>query len=406
MKSAVGSDLGGTENTPLNTSWLRVAILFAAGCTSSFHIGKIPGALPALTTELNLTLVSAAWLVSLFSVLSAVFGLLVSLVAGGSPRNAAVAGFTIAGLASLVGSGLHSAVALLISRSLEGVGWILIAITVPMLLATVSSVRDKPLVMGIWGAFLPVGMALSLWVSPAVLALSGWRMLWQLTGACSLLAGLVVWIIARRRVSSGARRWTWLEVRQTVLRPIPVLMFVCFFVYSAQFISLFSFLPTLLLEGYSIELALSAETVAIAIAFNVVGNVAAGWMLRRGSQASTLLLIAMIGCGVCAAIVFSQQFSLTVTVIAAIGFAATGGLVPGTLFALAQRVVARPALAGIVLGLITQAAGIGQLLGPPALATVVEWGGSWTHAILVTTLVSLSGAICARRLAGLEEQNN
>jgi len=103
----------------------------------------------------------------------------------------------------------------------------------------------------------------------------------------------------------------------------------------------------------------------------------------------------MIGLGGFAALVFGGQLSLSLTFLAAIGFAAVGGLIPGTLFALAQQVVSRPALAGIVIGLITQAAGIGQLLGPPALASVVEWAGTWSSALLFTTFVSVGGCICA-----------
>jgi len=380
---------------PVATRWFYVAALFLAGCTSAFHIGKMPAALPALSVELDLDLVATAWLVSLFSVLSASLGLLVALLAVNAPRTASVAGFVIAGLASLVASYLHDQSHLLMTRALEGLGWILVAITVPMLLAAVSSPRDRPLVMGIWGAFLPVGMAFSLWITPSILAIGDWRLLWQITGSSSLLAGVVIWAASRHSTVIKAQRWTWSEIHRTLWRPVPLLMFGCFLVYSAQFLALFSFLPTILLESFAIDLTLSANLVAIAIGCNLSGNVMAGWLLRKGVKASRLLLVAMVGLGGFAALVFGGQLPLSLTFVAAVGFAAVGGLIPGTLFALAQQVVSRPALAGIVIGLITQAAGIGQLLGPPALASVVEWAGTWSAALLFTTFVSVGGCICA-----------
>ncbi|MBX2881108.1 MAG: MFS transporter [Granulosicoccus sp.] len=370
-------------------------LYFVAGCTSAIHVGKIPTALPELTEHLGLSLVGASLIVSLFSMLSAGLGLLAGVYAVAACRGAALTGFLCAGIASLVGIISESLTVLLLTRAVEGLGWILVAVTMPVLLAAVSNQRDKPLVMGIWGAFMPLGITVTLLLSPMILESGGWRLLWQFSGLASLIAGLLVAWASRRVVLPEPIRLQTADIVATIWRPAPLLMFACFLTYSAQFMAVTSFLPTLLLERYPVTLAMTAQWAALVVAANIIGNVAAGWLLRRGFTAASLLIASMFLMGVSAAAIFSGLFSLVMTVCAATVFTAAGGLIPGTLFASAQKVVSAPVLAGVVIGLILQAAGLGQLIGPPLMTTIVEWADDWAAAILYTTLMSLSGLICA-----------
>lgn len=379
----------------VETQWLRVAILFVAGCTSAFHVGKIPTALPELTQQLELTLVGASLIVSVFSMLSAALGLLVGVYAVTACRAAVLTGFLFAGVASLVGTSSENLSVLLITRTVEGLGWILVSVTMPVLLAAVSSQRDRPLVMGIWGAFMPFGMATTLLLSPVVLDAGGWRLLWQICGIASVGAGVAVAITSRTVVLPDPVRLKFADIVTTVWRPAPLLMFGCFLTYSAQFLALTSFLPTLLLERYPISLAMTARWVAIVVAANILGNVAGGWLLRRGYTAATLLSAAMCLMGLFAATIFSGVLPLGITIFAAMAFTAVGGLIPGTLFANAQNVVSTPVLVGVVIGLILQAAGLGQLVGPPMMTALVEWEGDWFAAMIYTSLISLAGLACA-----------
>ena len=56
-----------------------------------------------------------------------------------------------------------------------------------------------------------------------------------------------------------------------------------------------------------------------------------------------------------------------------------------------------PALRPVAIGLVTQAAAIGQLVGPPLLAAMVKAGGSWSHARLYTVAAAALCMVAAWR---------
>jgi len=168
------------------TQWVRVGALFLAGCSSAFHIGKVPAALPVLSAEMDLSLLESSFIVSVFSVLVSIFGLLIGFFATWiTYKRAALLGLVVASIASVVGANTNTLAMLLVSRSLEGLGWILAAVSIPALMVAASELKHRPVVLGLWGAFLPTGAATFLLLSPWILSLLDWKSLWLLAGCGS-----------------------------------------------------------------------------------------------------------------------------------------------------------------------------------------------------------------------------
>jgi MFS family permease len=86
----------------------------------------------------------------------------------------------------------------MISRFFEGVGFMMVIIGAPSLIAAVTQEKDRRFALGAWGAFMPGGIALATWVAPSVMAHAGWRGLWA-WGAAVLLAFAVVFEALTRR---------------------------------------------------------------------------------------------------------------------------------------------------------------------------------------------------------------
>ena len=59
---------------PEPARWADVAIAIAAGLLAGAHVGKMPPALPAVRADLDLDLVTAGWVVSVFAATGAAFG--------------------------------------------------------------------------------------------------------------------------------------------------------------------------------------------------------------------------------------------------------------------------------------------------------------------------------------------
>lgn len=382
-----------------STDWRRVGVLFVTGSSCAFHIGKIPSGLPVLAEDLGLSLFQSSWIVALFSLLIAVLGVVVGLwAARGRYRLAALTGLLLAGLASLLGSLATSVEVLLLTRILEGLGWILVAVSTPVLMVSISTPEDRPLVLGIWGAFQPFGMVIMLLLSPSVLALSSWQGLWQLTGLLTLASFLLMYLATRSGFGSPVHTLTLQTAVRVIARTAPLMMFICFLTYSAEFSSVMAFFPTLLLDTTAVGISAAAFLTALAVSANIIGNVGAGWFLRRGVGRRAILFVGMVGMGLSGIVIFSDVMPLALRILAVIGFSCLGGLVPATMFATAPLIVQSAAHVGIVNGFIMQAAGTGQLLGPPLLSGVVDWRGSWQAATAFTLLVSGFGLIGAQVL--------
>ena len=401
------------DTVPTSTLWGRVWLLFAAGSSLAFHVGKIPAALPSLALEFELGLFSSSWIVSLFSVLIATFGLVAGvLTTRVDARLAAVSGLFVAGFSSLLGSFTDSVSLLIVCRSLEGAGWLVGAITVPVLMRRVAMPKDRALVLGIWGAFMPVGISLSLLISPWLMNHFQWRGLWLGMGLLTLIASVAVYlgsagVRVRAETDASVTRVTLRDAIAIGLGRAPLFMAACFLVYSAQFLALTTFLPTLLVTEYGLSLASAAALGAVVVGSNAVGNVLAGWFLSCGMSYRVVLGVAFIMMGVAASLTYSDSLSLMTRWISAIAFSACGGLIPGTLFARAPHVVANPQHMVIINGLMLQAAGIGQLSGPPVVGYLVDVSGRWDSALAPTWILLVVAMWCVsslRRSSSIEDQ--
>lgn len=383
-----------------STSWLHVFVAFLGGCVITIHIGKVPAAIPFLDKDMGLSLMWASTIVSAFSLVIGILGIFMGIFADkAGHKPAAVGGLLICGLASLAGSLSPDLSMLLVSRVLEGLGYVLAVVALPSLIANAASERDKPVAMGIWAAFLPAGMAFMLLLSPAVLAAMDWRGLWMLSGSLTVLWAFVVILLFRGRPSPVRETLPVREAGKLLVRRGPLLLFGCFVAYSSQFLAVTSFLPVMLIESYGISVERAAALGALVVAGNILGNLASGWLLRHGASRAALLVGTAAVTGGCTLILFSGVFPFEVRVAGAFAFSAVGGMIPGTLFDGAPHFVDRPGqIAGIV-GLLMQGAGLGQILGPVLLTGIVDGLGGWAYAPAYTLTMAAAGVLCAALLS-------
>ncbi len=346
------------------SSWLRIWLAFLAGCIAAFQIGKTAASLALIIDELALSLFQAGLIVSLFTLVGALLGAGFGLVSDrlGHLRTAC-AGLAISAVGSLLGAQSADFGLLLATRLLEGFGFILAIVALPSLISRSAAAADRPLAMGLWGAFMPAGIGASMLVTPLLVDWHGWRGLWTDVGIVMLLwCALLALGFRGDRAASGATP----AVRDIVgnaLRSGPLLLVGGFVCYSALYQPVTAFFPTLLITDRGLALGSAAYLGALVAMANVVGNIGAGWLIGRG-----------------------------------IAFSTCGGLYPGTAFALAPRFAAQPSHIALMSGLLLQGAGIGQTVGPLLVGSLVEQGGSWTWGAAEVALMAGLGLLCATLL--------
>jgi MFS family permease len=273
-----------TDAAMQQSNWRNVWIAFFAGCIAAFQIGKTFASLSLIIDELSLSLVQAGLILSLFSLIAAIagagFGLLSDRV--GHLRMALI-GLVISAAGSFFGALVASIELLLLSRLLEGFGFILTIVALPSLIGRSTSARDRPLAMGLWGAFMPAGIGLSMLITPPLVALHGWRGLWNDVGILLLIWAAVLYLVFRRASAPPGLQLNVRDMLASVLRVGPMLVVAGFVCYSSLYQSLTAFLPTMLVTGYDVPLAQAARFGALVVVGNIIGNVGAGWLIGRGA---------------------------------------------------------------------------------------------------------------------------
>ena len=378
------------------SSWTRIWVAFIAGCIAAFQLGKIFASLALIIDELSLNLVQAGLILSLFSLIAAVagagFGLLSDRI--GHVRMA-LCGLSVSASGAFLGAIAADIEFLLLSRLIEGLGFILAIVALPSLISRSASDRDRPLAMGLWGAFMPAGIGLSMVFTPLLIDWHGWRGLWNDIGFIMLAWVAILALTFRSAPTKAGIRLSTAEFVTSILRLGPLLVVTGFVCYSSLYQSLTAFLPTILVTDYSVAFTQAAHFGAIVVVGNIIGNVGAGWLIGRGFRPWKLLTVSFVAMGLCATLVFATFSEPTIKIVAGFLFSAFGGMYPGTAFVLAARYSPSPSHMALMAGFILQGAGIGQTIGPMMVSSIVEYSANWNSANLVVGAMSGIGLTCA-----------
>ena len=372
-------------------------LLLGCGVVAALHVGKLPPALPVLREQLGVSLIEAGFLLSTVQLGSMLLGLVLGL---GAPRlglrRSLLAGLWLLALASLAGTQAQDAAGLLVARAAEGVGVLLVALTAPSLLRRIVPAHRQSLQLGLWGTYMPTGTGLALLAGPWVIASMGWTGWWSSLGVLSAAAAVAasIWVLPDGEGAQGS--WERRPLVATLSQRGVWLLALCFGMYSAQWLTVIGFLPTIYLEG-GVDPTNAGLLTAVAALANAAGNVAGGRALHRGVPPKRLLLCGFFAMGLGSFIAFGLQddVGFAVRYGAVLLFSGVGGFVPSTMFALSGRVAADPRAMPVVLGLMTQGTGAGQFLGPPAAAWWAASHGGWSQTWMATGCAALAGAALA-----------
>ena len=377
------------------TRWDIVLMALGAGIFAGFQVGKVPPALPVLRASLDLDLVTAGWLTSIYYAIGAAVAVAVGLLSDrAGPRRLMLAGVAFLGVGSLLGGLVSGSGWLLFARFIEGFGFVGVTVTAPKLIAVAARSRDHGLAFGIWGAYMPIGMAIAMLIAPALLDAVGWRGFWLVSAALVALFGAALaWSLHPRRwpAAFAAEALDWSGVGSTLARAALWLFGLCFALYTLQWFAIMTWLPTFLIETQGRSAAGAATWGAMVVLVNALGNFAAAWLMHLRAPRWVLIGVAFCAMGGASAGIFLSGTPGDLKIVLAFVFSAVGGLLPAAAIAGAAAHAPRAAFIAMASGFVVQGAAIGSLLGPPVMATAVEGLGGWAASWWVMLAVSTAG---------------
>ncbi len=383
----------------LRTRWGAVAALILAGVVVALQIGKAAIAVPVLQKELALSLVLASWVIGAYGVLGAIAGLPSGIVASlFTARRTLIAGLIAAGFGSLAGAAVTGGSWLIVTRVIEGSGFLAAVLAIPRLLRAVTAPKDRDTVLAVWGAYMPIGSLIMMVAGPYLIT-QGWQALWIVNGGVALVyAALIAFLPLHEDPLPHAPLETLVpNIREALSAPGPILLALAFGIYTFQYAAMANFLPTLLVDRLGLSISAAGTISAITVAANAVGNVFAGVLLRMGAPIWAIAAFGYCFVGAAGFGVFSENLPVVLIATLASASLAVTGLIPASIFAAAPRFAASSALLAIVLGLLNQTSNVGNLFGPAAMATMVQHFG-WSHAPLLFLGVTACGLTVAMML--------
>lgn len=382
------------EKPGVDTRWATVAVVVGSGVVTALQVGKAAIAAPMLQSDLGLDLAAAGWLTGIFAVLGLVGGIPAgALVTASGDRRMLTLGLVAITLGTGMGAAAPGYSVLLVSRLLEGFGFLLVTVAGPAIVRRVVRSGQRDLAFALWSCFMPGGMALAMLAGPLF---SDWRMLWWCNAglaAAAITAGVA--LIPAHPVRQSI---SWRSLAADTLRVLTsmgaVLLAACFALYSMMFFALFSFLPVLLMQRMGIDHGTAGLLSALASAANIIGNLAASNLLARGVSRSAVIAGACLIMGLVSPGIFLPIFADAPTFLLCVLFSGIGGLIPATLISSAPLLALSPALAPVVIGLVMQGSNLGQVIGPIAVGGAIQTYG-WAAAAGGVPIAGMFAAIAA-----------
>lgn len=380
--------------TGVQTSWSGVSFGVALGVLAAFQLFKVPPVLPVLFSTYGHGKVMAGSLMSVY----AVVGLLLSLRIGRALAGKGVGPF-LAGAALMFVSGnliaiagAESAALLLLSRTLEGLAFAVLAIAGGVIVIANAAPAHQPLAVALWATWIPAGQVLASLSTLCLLSAAGWQALWYEAVFLTLL--LCVWgsrLVAGGRITllvpAGVDRSVGHPVVTGFNRWALSLTAVLFALWSCQFNAYMTWLPQFLVEVHGFDPSQAMWGYLLPPLMLMVSNVVAGLLLQGG-----------VGLGVLMSISFTVQTVVWFLVpevgagydglVSLIAYGLAAGVAPTCFFALPGALTGDRTTSSQAFGILMSGRNLGVLIGPVLLAQVIQINGEWGG------VTSLFGLIC------------
>ncbi len=385
------------------TNWRAVWAVFAAGLAAGAHLGKVPPALPLLREELGLTLVESGFIATMFNVMGMTVGMLAGVLCDRlGHKRLALIGLAVMAAGGALGAAAPGFRTLLLSRFLEGIGFIVFVVSAPALLTTAAEdVRDRSRALGLWSAYMPTGGTIALLAAPVLIAAWGWRGLWIGLALATVAAAVV---IARVPASRYGGVSSLSLVVESLAQKGNLAMAALFAFYVAQWTSVMIWLPTFLVDEHGVSTRTAAIATALMVLINAPGNIAGGWLLSRGVRRATLVVAASLVAAACELAMLTDVLSPALRYASVLVFSLCIGVIPASIFAGLPVHAKTPQHIGTGNGIVNQASQAGQFLGPLLLAWLASSFGGWGAALWAMLAFAAGAALCGVAIGAIENR--
>lgn len=361
------------------TNWAAVWAVFAGGLVAGACIGKVPPALPALRAEFGLTLIETGYIATLLNVMGGLVGMFAGVFSDRfGHKRIALGGLALMAAGGLVGALAPGYALLLLSRFVEGAGFIMMTVAGVALAAHAASAADRPKAMALWSCYMPAGGSLAMLAASVALAVFDWRSLWFAIAAGTVACFALVARSVPPRAAGSSVGLLRLGV-ESLTHPASLLLCLAFAGYVAQWAAFMTWLPTFVVGERGGSALLGALLTALWVAVNVPGVLLGGWLMAHGARRSRIIVLASAIQALAAAGAFLDVLPDWGRYASCLAFSFFGGVIPTAVFSGVAALARSPQHIGTTNGMVMQASQLTQFLSPIVVAWIAArlgWGAS------------------------------
>ena len=388
------------RRSDITFSWFIVS----CGVVGAINLAKLAPSMGRLIEYFQISLSVSGFIGAIFSTLTLTTGIIGGvIIAIYGPKKAMLSGLLISLVGSIIPVIKPDLSILMIGRTLEGYGFLLINLSAPVLLSLYTNSANRGWVMGIWGSFMPAGNAVIILVAPIIYMFSTWELLWTVSAiytAIILFSSMYI-IPPEREQFKLTRVSEILSVIQNIIGAWSIIILgLTFAFHSLIFLGIMQFLPY-----YFENIAGYAETpsyliTALFCLSSFIGHLFCGYLLHKNSKPEQLIGYAFFIAGLLVSLffgIFDKFISLAelplIKLVAILVVAFFMGLTPPTIFYLVSFIAPPSKVTPINYGYMAQIQAIGIFAGPFLIGWLVDITGGWNVIGKVTIFFAICGII-------------
>lgn len=408
---------------PKYQNYLVVSLsVLAVGVTMAMVQYKVPTIMIAIMEQYAMSASGGSWLMSIFTLMMAVTAIVIGeLSVRMSPKRIIVFATCLIVLGSVMGAFAPNGIVLLVSRGIEGIALTAVTTCGPLVIQESVAPGRIGTSMGIWGMWGSLGSAIAAFLTPLVFAFAGLTSLWLFYCALVVIATVIMCICVRDpfkkgspvapedavNASEGAS-----GVAQSGVAPSnaaashigakpsyrelltkDVLLFFCGFIaFNICLLAVLSLVPSIL-QMRGMDVSLSGFVSTLPMIISVASSPFFGMLSDKTGKTKWLLVFCLFFLGPCTFVLYNFEGAVMwvgAVVMGVIGMGTTGLMI--TAF---MKVISRPELATIGMGVLICVQGIGQFLGTFLVQGLL--GPSFENTLLagsVVMIIGLVGTLC------------
>lgn len=386
---------------PDRTGWGQVVVLVVAGIAAAMMFSKVAAIFIPVRDAYGTDDVVAGMAMSLPALVAVVLGVSAGVLVGGIGARTVLLTCLVAGAALSLIQALPMPIWLFLAlRVIEGAAHLGIVVSAPVIIISVTALRQRGVAMAVWSTFFGLAFAITGWIAPPIAERGGPGLVFAGHGVLMLLIAAAVVLLVRSTGSSSSERLTAArflrEHVDTYRNPRAVLPAAVFIWHTFMYTAILTFVPL-----FGNESDMPFLLVAMPL-ISIVGTVISGALLRFIPAGAVLVAgYALVGATIL--VLWWVIATDGPVLIAAIVLMLFSGLIQGASFALIPALSGDSGVNARANGALTQVGNIGSVAGPPVFAGVIAASGTafgpFAIVVVVACLAGLAVSVVAWRVS-------